>query len=208
MNYFRCSIFILFFLSNTAFSERCHPNDKKAVLQIKKDLNTPPNSNLISSWDWDPLVDCCDWDNIITKLSHLKYLDLRFNHLSGNIPSFLSRLQTLTSLDLSNNDFAGAIPASLSQLPGEVVVVVMGIDGVGVKISDVAYEDIRTSATQVVVKLDCSKKNPCSGITLDGDNLSYRDNRATTSCANAAGEIIMRAAVGCNTYTQVHVSYK
>ncbi|XP_012841212.1 PREDICTED: probable polygalacturonase At2g43860 [Erythranthe guttata] len=59
--------------------------------------------------------------------------------------------------------------------------------GVGVKISDVAYEDIRTSATQVVVKLDCSKKNPCSGITLDGDNLSYRDNRATTSCANAAG---------------------
>ncbi|KAL7085815.1 hypothetical protein ACP275_14G301200 [Erythranthe tilingii] len=58
----------------------------------------------------------------------------------------------------------------------------------GVKISDVAYEDIHgTSATQVAVKFDCSKKNPCSGIKLDGVNLSYRDEPATASCANAAG---------------------
>ncbi|CAN4095641.1 unnamed protein product [Withania somnifera] len=47
----------------------------------------------------------------------------------------------------------------------------------GVKISDVTYQDIRgTSAT-----------NPCTGITLEDVNLSYKDGRAEASCVNAGG---------------------
>ncbi|KAL8042559.1 hypothetical protein ABFS82_09G062500 [Erythranthe guttata] len=144
MNYFHCSIFIFFFLSKTAFSERCHPNDKKALLQIKKDLNTPPNSNLISSWDWDPLVDCCDWDNIVrcggaanriilfnliladlnhlpipAAVSDLEYLEELYLHstnLTGEIPKQITKLTHLKYLDLRFNHLSGNIPSFLSRL--------------------------------------------------------------------------------------------
>lgn len=56
------------------------------------------------------------------------------------------------------------------------------------KISDVKYQDIRgTSATEVAVKFDCSKKYPCSGIALEDVNLSYRDQPAEASCVNVGG---------------------
>ncbi|CAI9108333.1 OLC1v1007903C1 [Oldenlandia corymbosa var. corymbosa] len=58
----------------------------------------------------------------------------------------------------------------------------------GVRISDVTYQDIHgTSATQVAVDFDCSKKYPCSGITLQDVHLSYQDQPATASCVNAGG---------------------
>lgn len=56
------------------------------------------------------------------------------------------------------------------------------------KISNVKYQDIRgTSATEVAVKFDCSKKYPCSGISIEDVNLSYRDQPAEASCVNAGG---------------------
>ncbi|KAG8369382.1 hypothetical protein BUALT_Bualt14G0005400 [Buddleja alternifolia] len=52
----------------------------------------------------------------------------------------------------------------------------------GVKISNIKYQDIHgTSATEVAVKFDCSKTNPCSGITLNEVNLNYRNKPATAS---------------------------
>ncbi|WMV15176.1 hypothetical protein MTR67_008561, partial [Solanum verrucosum] len=62
--------------------------------------------------------------------------------------------------------------------------------GSGVKISDITYQDIHgTSATKVAVKLDCSKSNPCSGITLEDVNLSYNDHPAKASCVNVSGRV-------------------
>ncbi|KAJ9173937.1 hypothetical protein P3X46_017020 [Hevea brasiliensis] len=58
----------------------------------------------------------------------------------------------------------------------------------GVKISDVTYQDIRgTSATEVAIKFDCSKKNPCSGIKLKDVKLNYKNQPADASCDNADG---------------------
>ncbi|CAN1288938.1 unnamed protein product [Linum perenne] len=58
----------------------------------------------------------------------------------------------------------------------------------GVKVSDVTYQDIHgTSATQVALKFDCSKRNPCRGIRLDNVRLTYKNQPAVASCANAAG---------------------
>ncbi|KAL2485335.1 Pectin lyase-like superfamily protein [Abeliophyllum distichum] len=58
----------------------------------------------------------------------------------------------------------------------------------GVKISDVTYEDIHgTSATAVAVKFDCSKTNPCQEIRMEDVNLTYKNQAAKASCANAAG---------------------
>ncbi|KAK3012490.1 hypothetical protein RJ639_008514 [Escallonia herrerae] len=58
----------------------------------------------------------------------------------------------------------------------------------GVKIRDVTYRDIHgTSATPVAMKFDCSKTNPCSGITLEDVKLTYQNQPAAASCANAGG---------------------
>ncbi|CAN1302500.1 unnamed protein product [Linum perenne] len=59
----------------------------------------------------------------------------------------------------------------------------------GVQVSDVTYRDIQgTSATQVAVNFDCSRRKPCRGIRLHNVKLSYRRNRAAVAyCKNADG---------------------
>ncbi|KAM1091513.1 hypothetical protein ACFX13_019286 [Malus domestica] len=52
----------------------------------------------------------------ITKLSHLKVLNLSHNDFTGNIPAFLPS-SLLTSVDLSFNDLWGSLPLSLISLP-------------------------------------------------------------------------------------------
>ncbi|XP_060181784.1 polygalacturonase-like [Lycium barbarum] len=60
--------------------------------------------------------------------------------------------------------------------------------GSSVKISSITYQDIHgTSATEVAVKFDCSKKYPCSGIKMQDVNLSYKHHSAEASCVNAGG---------------------
>ncbi|XP_047939996.1 polygalacturonase-like [Salvia hispanica] len=55
----------------------------------------------------------------------------------------------------------------------------------GVKISDVTYKDIHgTSARETGVKLECSKSEPCTGITFDNVVLNYKNKAVTTVCGN------------------------
>src|ERR1044072_8248168 len=49
-------MFLLLLFSPVAFSGKCNPQDKKVLLQIKKELNNP---YLLASWD--PETACCDW---------------------------------------------------------------------------------------------------------------------------------------------------
>ncbi|KAK9159399.1 hypothetical protein Syun_005740 [Stephania yunnanensis] len=68
----------------------------------------------------------------------------------------------------------------------------------GVKISKVTYQDIRgTSASEVAVKFDCSRKSPCRDIRLEDVKLSYMTQPATSTCNNvvgSAGGIVVPAA--------------
>ncbi|XP_038683056.1 polygalacturonase-like [Tripterygium wilfordii] len=58
----------------------------------------------------------------------------------------------------------------------------------GVRISDVRYQDIKgSSATEVAVKLDCSKMNPCSGIRMEDVKLSFQNKPPQAFCVNAGG---------------------
>ncbi|KAJ6908798.1 polygalacturonase-like [Populus alba x Populus x berolinensis] len=58
----------------------------------------------------------------------------------------------------------------------------------GVKISDVTYQDIHgSSATDIAVKFDCSKKYPCAGIKLEDVKLTYKNQQAEAACSNAGG---------------------
>ncbi|XP_068314950.1 nodulation receptor kinase-like [Pyrus communis] len=52
----------------------------------------------------------------ITKLAHLRVLNLSHNDFTGNIPAFLPS-SLLTSVDLSFNDLWGSLPISLISLP-------------------------------------------------------------------------------------------
>ncbi|KAK2978322.1 hypothetical protein RJ640_000152 [Escallonia rubra] len=44
-----------------------------------------------------------------------------------------------------------------------------------------------TPATPVAVKFDCSRNNPCTGIRLEDVKLTYQNQPAAASCANAGG---------------------
>ncbi|KDP33146.1 hypothetical protein JCGZ_13538 [Jatropha curcas] len=58
----------------------------------------------------------------------------------------------------------------------------------GVRISDVTYQDIRgSSATDIAMKFDCSKKYPCQGIKLQDVKLSCKNQQSRALCAHAAG---------------------
>ncbi|KAI6695146.1 hypothetical protein NL676_022856 [Syzygium grande] len=51
-----------------------------------------------------------------SSLSHLMYMDLSVNSLSGHIPPQISFLSNLTYLDLSINQFSGIIPPEIGHL--------------------------------------------------------------------------------------------
>ncbi|KAK2975013.1 hypothetical protein RJ640_000219 [Escallonia rubra] len=68
----------------------------------------------------------------------------------------------------------------------------------GVKISDVTYQDIHgTSATEVGVKFDCSRSNPCSGVILDGVKLTYMNKPAEGYCLYAGVQVEDVQATNC-----------
>nr|ADK92878.1 polygalacturonase [Hypericum perforatum] len=59
-----------------------------------------------------------------------------------------------------------------------------------VKISDVSFSGIRgTSATQLAVKLVCSKGIPCQNVAVGDINLAYNKGQATSQCANVKPQV-------------------
>ena len=52
----------------------------------------------------------------MSRCHKLQFLDLSFNHLGGNIPSWFGKFESLFYLDLSNNSLKGEIPKSLAEL--------------------------------------------------------------------------------------------
>ncbi|KAH6825802.1 polygalacturonase inhibiting protein 1 [Perilla frutescens var. hirtella] len=137
-----CSLFHIVFLSQTfhvlSATEKCNPNDKKALLQIKQSLNNP--YQLAS---WDPNTDCCDWyvvqcdpntnriielnlfsanisGQIPVAIGDLPFLETlifrKLTNLTGQIPQAIAKLSNLKLLRLSYTNLSGSIPNFLSQL--------------------------------------------------------------------------------------------
>ncbi|OIV95425.1 hypothetical protein TanjilG_06887 [Lupinus angustifolius] len=140
ITFFRLS-FLLLFLSH-AFSDLCNPQDKKVLLQIKKDLNNP---YLLASWD--PNTDCCDWYTIncdpkthrinsltifsstpdtnfsaqippsVGLLPYLETLEFhKLPKLTGPLPPAITKLTHLKFLRISWTNLSGPVPAFLSEL--------------------------------------------------------------------------------------------
>ncbi|KAF9671008.1 hypothetical protein SADUNF_Sadunf12G0002100 [Salix dunnii] len=54
--------------------------------------------------------------SLMTKFKHLRYLDLRYNNLTGSIPYEFGQLSELVSIDLSFNDYLSVEPNSLDKI--------------------------------------------------------------------------------------------
>ncbi|XP_019055341.1 PREDICTED: polygalacturonase inhibitor-like [Nelumbo nucifera] len=120
-----------------SFSIRCHPDDQRVLLTLKKSLN-PQQFSL-----WNPQTDCCDWPSVacdtqtnrvrwlvlsdttfpgsipaaVGDLSHLDYLEFsNIKNLTGSIPYFITKLQKLQVLTITKTSLSGPIPQFLGQL--------------------------------------------------------------------------------------------
>ena len=150
MKFSSCILLLLLILTTQHFiipslSEKCNPDDKNALLQIKKELGNPKK---LSSWD--PNTDCCnnkwigvscdsnsqtnrvnnlDLENLdlpkpvpippsIANLPFLTFLSLsRIPNLVGTIlPPSIFKLKKLQYLTLSYTSISGEIPNTLSQI--------------------------------------------------------------------------------------------
>ncbi|GMN64299.1 hypothetical protein TIFTF001_033378 [Ficus carica] len=139
--YFICFSLLFCSFFNPCLSELCHPQDKKALLQIKEGFNNP---HVFSTWD--PTTDCClHWDGahcdekthrIVTleiyfgggdlsgpippEIGDLPYLDVLWWHkqpnLTGPIPRSITRLQRLRFLVITWANLSGPIPDFLAEL--------------------------------------------------------------------------------------------
>lgn len=135
-------LFLIVFLSESfpslSATERCNPNDKKVLLQIKQSLNNP--YQLAS---WNPNTDCCDWyvvqcdpntnrivefnlfsvnisGQIPAAIGDLLFLETlifrKLTNLTGQIPQAIAKLTNLKLLRLSYTNLSGPVPSFLSQL--------------------------------------------------------------------------------------------
>ncbi|XP_028787258.1 polygalacturonase inhibitor-like [Neltuma alba] len=133
---------LLVLISHALSSELCNPADKKALLQLKKDLNNP---YLLASWN--PATDCCDWYTVtcdpkthrivsltildstarsnfsaqippsIANLPFLRSLEFhKLPNLTGPLQPAIARLTRLTFLRISWTNLSGPVPSFLAQL--------------------------------------------------------------------------------------------
>ncbi|XP_043690689.1 tyrosine-sulfated glycopeptide receptor 1-like [Telopea speciosissima] len=112
----------------------CRELDRVSLLSFSQNLSTPLN------WSSSSSSECCGWEGIycdangwvkslwlpskglrgplsvsLANLTHLSYLNLSHNFLSGPLPlSFVSSFDHLKTLDLSFNRLSGELPASAS----------------------------------------------------------------------------------------------
>lgn len=113
-------VVVLLSFTGAAFSELCNPQDKEALLQIKKELGNPTT---LSSWL--STTDCCNktWQGVScdtdTQTYRVNDLDLSNLNLPKpySIPSSIGNLPYLNFLTIrSNPNIVGAIPPAIANL--------------------------------------------------------------------------------------------
>ncbi|KAL6596911.1 hypothetical protein ACP70R_047045 [Stipagrostis hirtigluma subsp. patula] len=88
----------------------CHPDQAKALLQLKKSFSFRRSTTRLSSWRNS--TDCCLWEGVGCAASsgHVSILDLNNHRLSSpGLDAALFNLTSLQRLDLSMNDIGGGI---------------------------------------------------------------------------------------------------
>ncbi|KAL7603307.1 hypothetical protein Lser_V15G19347 [Lactuca serriola] len=137
-------LILLFFLLSpaVAVTERCHPDDKAAILKFKNSFSNGPQ--LLPMWTSDR--DCCDiFDcdettnriidfsltnsnlagtipDVIGDLTYLKTLRMhKMPFLVGEIPRGVTRLKYVTFFDISWTNVSGHVPSFLEELKSVMI---------------------------------------------------------------------------------------
>ncbi|XP_010265815.1 PREDICTED: polygalacturonase inhibitor-like [Nelumbo nucifera] len=115
-------LFLLFISSSfpsltLSASFRCHPDDKNALLNIKKSIDIPKDSYV----PWDPNTDCCEWEDVTCDPNTNRVTGLEFRMITvfGQIPASISNLpylETFVLALLKNDKLPGCIPDSFAKL--------------------------------------------------------------------------------------------
>ncbi len=101
-------------------SAQVSPEEKAALLDFYNATGGPswisendddPNNN----WDFSGPV-TSDWEGISLFGGHVDVIDLRYNNLSGTLPTTIGNLIHLTSLVISSNRLTGPIPSEIGNL--------------------------------------------------------------------------------------------
>ena len=194
-----CLLFLSLLFSHSSATVLCNLSDRKALLQIAKDLS-------ITDWDPNTTPDCCaiwfgvdcNTDGRVTSLSYNLYGtavqdsqrlpasigDLPFletlniyGNLTGTIPDILTNLTSLQSLQLASG-LTGSIPYSLGRLKRLTYLDLSSNSFTGSippalgQLTSLSYLDLRGN--------ELSGSIPESLGRLTGlDRLDLRDNRLT-----------------------------
>lgn len=138
--------FILLF-STFVSAEQCHPDDKKALLQIKEHFRNPDTLKT-----WTPNTDYCYWfqvgcDQTTYRVTFVKILYNR--NTIGPIPSAIGDLPYLQVLGLSNLlNVTGPILQSITKLKNLIFLDLSSIN-IGGKIPEFLFE--LTSLTNLIL---------------------------------------------------------
>ncbi|KAL5067025.1 hypothetical protein RYX36_017912 [Vicia faba] len=174
-------LFIFIFLSQTtSLSKGCHPEDERALLQIKKEFNNP---SLLSSWI--PHTDCCNfkWSGVAcSSLTNDRVTDLSISndiHITSHFPSSIGNLPCLQTLFIYNlPNLTGPIPQSIIKLTNLIYLTISetGVTGPIPKFTDKFKNlvELDLSHNNIIGTLPPSlyKLPSLSGILFNNNNLS------------------------------------
>ncbi|CAJ2673604.1 unnamed protein product [Trifolium pratense] len=183
------NLFLIFILLSQATSSlsKCHPEDKKILLQIKKELNNP---TFLSSWE--PHTDCCNfkWFGVsCSSLTNDRVTDLSISNvtLTSQFPPSIGNISYLRSLFIYHlPNLTGTIPESITKLTRLVYLTISetGVTGPIPKF---------TAQSKSLVNLDLSHNNLFGGLppllyklpSLSG--ILFNNNKLTGSIPRSYG---------------------
>ncbi|XP_050157672.1 receptor-like protein EIX2 [Malus sylvestris] len=179
---------------------RCTDKEREALLAFKQGLIMDEHSQvLFSSWGTEAAKqDCCRWEGVscdnqtgnvvqldlgdhdylqgsisflcVSAATHLSFLNLSYNYLSGELPKCLTHLGNLVMLDLSSNALSGKIPSTMGSLFG--------------------IQTLKLRSNEFVGELPLSLKNCTSLMVLD-----LADNQLTGSIPKWLGASFQKLVI-------------
>ncbi|KAK9053261.1 hypothetical protein SSX86_029894 [Deinandra increscens subsp. villosa] len=189
------SMLLLIFLLSpvlVATAERCHPDDKTAILKFKNSFSN--GRELLTSWT--PDRDCCDIFDCDETTNRIIDFSLTYSNLAGPIPESIGDLTFLKTFRLHKMPYLiGQIPRALTNLKH-------------VTFFDISWTNVSgrvptfLSELQSVMILTLSFNNlsgpiPSSLATLPNMiGLDLSRNRLTGSIPNSFGHLVSPSSLG------------
>ncbi|KAK7359898.1 hypothetical protein VNO77_01866 [Canavalia gladiata] len=190
------TLIYLIAIPTLAFSQTsCNPREKKALLQIKKELGNPQE---LSSWD--PITDCCNqtWQGVFceiiqtqTRVNHLDLFDLNLRQ-SYPIPPSIANLPYLDFLSFYRiPNLAGPIPPTITKLT-KLRYLTVGYTNVSGQIPNFLAQ-IKTLVNINLFNNKLSGPLPDSLSSLPNlEGITFEDNRLTGSIPESYGSFSKR----------------